>query len=189
MTLEYTIDVDYGTWLPVPLAFPWNGYETAMDWAADVTADLLAGRGAPGDGRSAFAATALERAVMDPPLPEALERFWRRPDTGAPDRLVHLYAIETDVDVAADDLVEIARAGIGGFVQTVTALDGTPFDLALRVVLLLEIPDAPVTVSRVIGARDGTALMLELIDDNIAAVAFLEPDIEALFRGIGLRTS
>lgn len=188
MTLEYTIDVDYHTWVPVPLEFPWNGYDTAMSWAADVAADLLAGRNAPDQVRSALAATALERAVMEPPLPEAIERFWRRPDTGAPDRLVHLYAIQTDAAVDTDGLVELARTGLGGFVQSTMVLEGTPFARAIRVMLLLELGETTVTVARVIGERDGTALMLELIDDNVASVAFLEPDIETLFRTIRLRS-
>lgn len=189
MSLEYTIDIDYADWMPVPLEFPWNGYDTAMAWAADVTDDLLAGREAPEEVRRAFAATALERALMPSPLGEAIERFWRRPDTGAPDRLVHLYAIPVDGAPDPDDLTELARAGLGGFVQSVTTLEGTPFDVARRVMLLLELPGgATVTVMRLIGARDGTALMLELIDDNVASVAFLEPDIEVLFRGIRIRT-
>lgn len=188
MTLEYTIDVDYHVWIPVPLEFPWNGYDSAMAWASDVTTDLLPKRGVPDEVRSAFAATALERAVMDPPLPEALERFWRRPDTGAPDRLVHLYAIESH-QTSAEDLVELARTGIGGFVQTVAVLEDTAFTVALRVTLLLELPDAVVSVIRIIGARDGTVLMLELIDDDLGSVAFLEPEIEALFRSIRLRTA
>ncbi|MDY0908374.1 hypothetical protein [Microbacterium sp. CFBP9034] len=189
MTLEYTIDVDYHVWIPVPLEFPWNGYDTAMAWAADLTADLLPGPRIPHEVKSAFAATALERAVMEPPLPEAIERFWRRPDTGAPDRLVHLYAIESD-ETAAEELVEVARIGIGGFVQGVAVLEDTAFTTALRVTLLLELPDdVVVSVTRFIGSRDGTVLVLELIDDDIGAVGFLEPEMETLFRRIRLRTA
>ena len=190
MTLEYTFDIDYAVWMPVPLEFPWNGYDTAMSWAADVTDDLLAGRDAPEEVRRAFAATALERALMPSPLDEAIERFWRRPDTGAPDRLVHLYALEVDGVPDADELAELARTGFGGYVQNVTPLEGTPFAVAARVMILLELPGgATATLMRVIGVRDGTALMLELLDDNIASVAFLEPDVEVLFRGIRLRTA
>ncbi|WP_203582294.1 hypothetical protein [Microbacterium hibisci] len=189
MTLEYTFDIDYTVWVPVPLEFPWNGYDTAMAWAADLSEDLLAGRDAPDEVQRAFAATALERALMPSPLEEAIERFWRRPDTGAPDRLVHLYAMQVEGDPDAEELTELARTGFGGFVQSVTPLTGTPFHTALRVMILLELPGgATATVMRVIGARDGTALMLELLDDNIASVAFLEPDVETLFRGIRLRT-
>ncbi|WP_127473391.1 hypothetical protein [Microbacterium sulfonylureivorans] len=188
MTLEFTIDVDSHVWIFVPLDFPWNGYDSAMSWAADLTADLLPERSVPAEVRSAFAATAVERAVMAPPLPEALERFWRRPDAGAPDRLVHLYAIESE-QTAAEELVELARTGIGGFVQTVTVLEDTAFTVALRVTLLLELPDAVVAVTRVLGARDGTVLLLELIDDDLGSVAFLEPEIEALFRSIRLRST
>ncbi|MCC2031689.1 hypothetical protein [Microbacterium allomyrinae] len=190
MTLEYTFDIDYTVWMPVPLEFPWIGYDTAMSWAADVTEDLLAGRGAPEEVRRAFAATALERALMPAPLEEPIERFWRRPDTGAPDRLVHLYALQVQGDPDPDELTELARTGLGGFVQSVTPLDRTPFTTALRVVLLLELPGgSTATVMRLIGARDGTVLMLELVDDNVAAVAFLEPEIEALFRSIRLRSA
>lgn len=189
MSLEYTIDIDYADWMPVPLTFPWNGYDTAMSWAADVTEDLLAGRDAPEEVRRAFAATALERALMPSPLDEAVERFWRRPDTGAPDRLVHLYAMQVEGVPDADELAELARTGFGGFVQNVTPLSGTSFAVAARVMVLLELPGGgAVTVMRLIGVRDGTALMLELLDDNVASVAFLEPDVETLFRGIRIRT-
>lgn len=189
MTLEYAFDIDYTVWMPVPLEFPWNDYDTAMSWAADVTEDLLAGRNAPDEVQRAFAATALERALMPSPLDEAIERFWRRPDSGAPDRLVHLYAMQVDGVHDLDDLAELARTGFGGFVQSVTPLEGTPFAVAARVMILLELPGgANATLMRLIGVRDGTALMLELVDDNIASVAFLEPDVEALFRGIRLRT-
>jgi len=161
-----------------------------MSWAADVTDDLLAGRDAPEEVRRAFAATALERALMPSPLDEAIERFWRRPDAGAPDRLVHLYALEVDGVPDADEFAELARTGFGGFVQNVTPLEGTPFAVAARVMILLKLPGgATATLMRVIGVRDGTALMLELLDDNIASVAFLEPDVEVLFRGIRLRTA
>ena len=187
MTLEYTIDVDYETWVPVPLVFPWNGYDTALSWANDLADDLLAGRNAPSEVRQALGSTAVERALMASPLDEAIERFWRRPDTGAPDRLIHLYAIETDT-VDPDEIVELARTGLGGFVQSAVALEGTEFTVAYRVILLLEIPGGTVSVARLIGVRDGTALMMELIDDNIASFAFLEPDLETLFRSIRLRT-
>lgn len=54
--------------------------------------------------------------------------------------------------------------------------------------LLLEIPGGTVSVARLIGVRDGTALLMELIDDNVASFAFLEPDLESLFRSVRLRT-
>jgi len=187
MTLEYTIDLDYETWIPVPLDFPWNGYDTALSWGNDLASDLLAGRNAPEEIRSALAMTAVERALMNPPLEGAVERFWRRPDTGAPDRLAHLYALQTDT-LDEDELVELARTGLGGFVQSVTRLDDTEFSVALRVILLLELPQETVSVARLVGVRDDTALLLELIDDNIASFAFIEPDLERLFRSIRLRT-
>ena len=188
MTIEYTLDLDYETWLPVPLEFPWNGYDTAMSWAHDLTADLLAGRGAPDEVHRALEATALERAVMPPPLEAAIERFWRRPDTGAPDRVVHLYAID-DGAVDADELAELARIGIGGYVQSTTLLEGTAFELAARVILLLQLGQGTVSVARLIGVHGGSALMLELIDDNVASFAYLEPDLERLFRSFRVRTA
>ncbi|CAN7183679.1 hypothetical protein LJR045_000423 [Microbacterium sp. LjRoot45] len=187
MTLEYTVDLDYAVWIPVPLEFPWNGYDTALAWAADLTSDLLPERRVPEEVRRAFAATAVERAVMDSPLPEAIERFWRRPDSGAPDRLVHLYAIASH-ETAAEELVELARTGVGGFVQSVAVLEDTAFSVALRVALLIELPQGVASVTRVIGARDGTVLLLELIDDDPHAIALLTPEIEGLFRSIRLRT-
>ncbi|GAA5035304.1 hypothetical protein ACFQRL_00670 [Microbacterium fluvii] len=186
MSIEYSIELDHRLWMPVPLSFPWNDYESPERWAADIAHDLLQGLGAPPEVQQALEDTALHHALVAPPLPEAIERFWRRPEAGAPDRLVHLYALETDA-FAAEELVEISRVGIGGLVQTVTVLEETGFDVALRVVLLLEVGESPIAVVRLIGTGGGGALMLEQIDADLGAVAALEPDLEALLRSIRVR--
>lgn len=62
---------------------------------------------------------------------------------------------------------------------SLSALEGTEFTVVYRLILLLEIPGGAVSVARLIGVRDGTALMMELIDDNVASFAFLEPDLES----------
>ena len=43
MTLEYTIELDHSVWIPVPLAFPWNGYEDVASWSQDVSTALTTG--------------------------------------------------------------------------------------------------------------------------------------------------
>lgn len=186
MTLEYTIDLDHRVWIPVPLAFPWNGYPDAAAWASDLATGLLDGIDAPDDVRDALESSALAMSAMEPPLPGALERFWHLPEVGGPERLVHLYVTETDAR-AAEELAELARAGVGGFVQTITVLEGTAFDVAIRAVVLTELPDRRLAVLRTVGVVGGHVFVVELIEEYTAVLEELEPAVEALFRSIRVR--
>ncbi|MDT0185084.1 hypothetical protein Q9S36_33375 [Microbacterium sp. ARD31] len=186
MTLEYTIELDHSVWIPVPLAFPWNGYEDVASWSQDVSTALTTGIDAPDDVRARLRDAAQAMSEVDPPLPGALERFWHLPEQGGPERLVHLYVTSTEA-TTAEELAQLARAGVGGFVQTVTVLEDTGFDVAMRAVVLTEIPDRSLTVLRCLGLADGYVFVIELIEEHTAVVEELEPVVEALFRSIRLR--
>lgn len=186
MTLEYTIELDHRVWIPVPLAFPWNGYADAASWAHDLASSLMTGIDAPDEVVQALEQSAVAMADVDPPLPGALERFWHLPVEGGPERLVHLYVTDTDARTA-EDLAELARAGVGGYVQTVTVLEDTAFDVALRAVVLTELPDRNIAVLRALGLAGGHVFVVELIEERTAVLEEIEPAVEALFRSIRVR--
>jgi hypothetical protein len=186
MNVEYTIDLDHRVWIPVPLVFPWNGYADAATWAHDLSTSLMSGIDAPDEVRAALEQAAVGMADVDSPLPGALERFWHLPVEGGPERLVHLYVTETEARTA-EELAELARAGVGGFVQTVTVLEGTAFDVALRAVVLTDLPDRRIAVLRTLGIRGGHVFVVELIEEQTAVLEELEPAVEALFRSIRVR--
>lgn len=186
MNLEYTIELDHTVWIPVPLAFPWNGYADAAAWAADLAIALMRGVDAPAEVRDGLEDSARAMAEVEPPLPGPIERFWHLPEHGGPERLVHLYVTTTEA-TTAEDLAELARAGVGGYVQTVTVLEDTGFDVAMRAVVLTEIPGRTLTVLRCLGLRAGCVFVLELIEEHTAVVEELEPVLETLFRSIRLR--
>jgi hypothetical protein len=186
MTLEYTIELDHRVWIPVPLEFPWNGYPDAAAWADDLATSLMTGIDAPAEVRDALETSALAMASVDSPLPGALERFWHLPADGGPERLVHLYVTETDAR-AAEELAELARAGVGGYVQTITVLEDTAFDVAIRAVVLTELPGQRLAVLRVVGVVGGYVFMVELIEESTAVLEELEPVVEDLFRAIRVR--
>lgn len=186
MTLEYTIELDHRVWIPVPLEFPWNGYPDAAAWSSDLATSLMTGIDAPDEVRDALESSALALARVESPLPGALERFWHLPVEGGPERLVHLYVTETDARTA-EELAELARAGVGGYVQTITVLEATPFDVAIRAVVLTELPDRKLAVLRCVGVVGGYVFVLELIEEDAAVLEELEPVVESLFRSIRVR--
>lgn len=186
MTLDYTIDLDHRVWIPVPLEFPWNGYADAAAWSADLAASLMEGVDAPDDVREELQRAAVVMATVEPPLPGPLERFWHLPETGGDERLVHLYATATEAQTA-EQLTHLARAGVGGAVQTVTVLEDTAFDVALRTVVITELPQGEIAVLRCLGVADGWVFVLELIEENPIVLEQLEPGVESLFRAIRLR--
>jgi hypothetical protein len=187
MTLEYTIDLDHRTWVPVPLAFPWNGFPDAAAWAHGLATDLMSGIDAPAEVRDQLEATARVMAEVQPPLPGALERFWHLPEGGGPERLVHLYVTTTDA-TTAEQLAQLARAGVGGMIQTVTVLEDTAFDVALLAVVVTELPDRSVAVLRAVGVRAEYVFVVELIEEDAVVLEQLQPTIAELFRSIRLRT-
>lgn len=186
LTVDYTIDLDHRVWIPVPLAFPWNGYADEQSWAAGLAEGLLDGIAAPDEVRARLQESALAMATMDPPLPGPLERFWHLPEGGGDERLVHLYATATEA-TTAEELAHLARAGVGGVVQTVTVLEDTAFDVALRAVVITEIPDRQIAVLRCLGLAGGGVFVIELIEEDPLVLELLEPHVEALFRSIRLR--
>ena len=136
--------------------------------------------------RAELERSAVVMATVAPPLPGPLERFWHLPVTGGPDRLVHLYAAPTEA-TAAEDLSQLARAGLGGVVQNVTVLEDTAFDIAMRALVVAPIADREIAVLRVLGLAGGLVFVVELIEEDSLALEEMEPAVEALFRSIRLR--
>ncbi|MBT2500708.1 hypothetical protein J7E25_16555 [Agromyces sp. ISL-38] len=188
LTLEYTIDLDHRVWIPIPLSFPWNGYQNDEHWAADLAGSLLDGFDAGAEVEQQLQRTALALARVTGPLPGAIERFWHFPEFGGLERLVHLYISEVPEAREKADLGNLARAGIGGFVQVLAPLDGTSFARAARAVVITATgEDEPLYVERYIGLAGGLVFILELIESNAFAVEELEAPLESLFRSIRLQ--
>lgn len=188
MSVEYTIELDHRTWVPVPLAFPWNGFADADAWADAVEEGLLEGVKAPEEVRRELRRAAFAMATAPVPLPGAAERFWHLPETGGSERLVHLYVSPTEA-VTAEELTELGRAGVGGFVQTVLVLEDTAFPVALRTTVVTDLPDRQIAVQRCLGLAGGTVFVVELIEEDPLVLEELEPAVEALFRSIRVRLS
>lgn len=186
MTVEYTVDLDHKVWVPVPLGFPWNGYADPAAWAGDLSRGLMEGMNAPEEVRQALETTALAMASIESPLSGAIERFWHLPEFGGPERLVHLYATASEARTA-EQLAELARAGVGGRVQTIDVLEETAFDVAVRAVVVTEVPDATIAVLRCVGVAGGGVFIIELIEQYSDSLVELEPVVESLFRSIRLR--
>jgi hypothetical protein len=186
MNLAYTIDLDHRVWIPVPMTYPWNGYADSAAWSRDLAASLLGEAGAPAEVVDAFRDAAGMMSSVAPPLPGALERFWHFPAAGAADRLVHLYVSDTEASTA-EDLAQLAVAGVGGIVQTVTVFEDTAFDVAISAVALARIGESEIAVLRVLGLSEGYVFVVELLEPDPVVLEQLQPEVEALFRSIRLR--
>jgi len=178
----YTLDLDRN-WLPVPLAFPWSVFPGPEQWADEVVDSLLAGTGVPVEGREQLRASALTLQAMPGPLPGAIERFWRTEYVGGPAIIAHLYV--TDAAAATpEDLLQLARAGIGGRVQTWTSMEGTAFTVALQAVVIAEIGDATIAAVRHLGVRDGYVFLLDFLTEDPLVLEAVQDELSATFRSI-----
>lgn len=196
MTLECALDLDHLLWLPVPLAYPWNGHDSAEQWAdaltdgmlAEVDASISAARPEldAAQRRSLLRATALATALAEPPLAEASVRFWLLPRDGR-DAVVHLYVSDYGGGATADDLAAIAVAGLGGVVHSIEPVAGSGFETAARALVLIEATTPPVVVTRLIGIAEQAVAVLELLHPDPSAVAEVLPAMEPLFASIRLR--
>lgn len=196
MTLQYALDLDHRLWLPVPLAFPWNEYASAEEWAtaiaegmlAEVDPSIQAARPEldAAQRRELLRATALATAVAEPPLDAVSERFWLLPREGR-EAVVHLYVSDYEGGTTHDDLAAIAVAGVGGVLHGVEMTPGTGFDVAARALVLLETTTPPVVVTRLIGIAEQAVAVLELIHPDPSAVAEVLPAMEPLFASIRMR--
>lgn len=180
---NYALTLDHSRWLPVPLAFPWGEFETPADWADALAASLLTGTGAEQAGTRLLADTALALQAMDSPLPGAAERFWRTEYVGGRPIVAHLYITETEA-ASVDDALQLARAGIGGSVQTWSILDETAFDAAISVAVVAEIADQTIMATRWIGLRGGLVFLLDHIDEDPLVLEAVQPELGAVFRSI-----
>jgi len=178
----YTLSLE-STWLPVPLRFPWGTFARPDDWATVLTDSLLADSGVDDEARDRLRATALHLQAMSGPLPGAMERFWRTEFVGGETIIAHLYITDSDA-ATAEDLVQLARAGVGGVVQTWGSLEGTAFDAAISAVVVSGAEQAEVYGLRHLGVRDGFVFLLDLLDDNPLVISAVQGELERVFRSI-----
>lgn len=179
----YTLTLDETAWLPVPLVFPWGTFADADGWAAELADNLLADLPAEVEGRDQLRDTAIALHGMPSPLPGAQERFWRTEYVGGTAIVAHLYITDTDArDV--DDLLQLARAGIGGVVQTWRTIDGTDFDVAVEAVVIAEIDDRRIGAIRHLGIRDGHVFLVDPLDEDPFVLDAVEGEMERIFRSI-----
>lgn len=178
----YTLSLET-TWLPVPLEFPWGSFPDADAWADELTDSLLAGTGVPAEARDQLRATALTLQAMPGPLPGAMERFWRTEYVGGPAIIAHLYVTDSGAR-SADELLQLARAGIGGRVQTWTSLEGTAFPLAVQAVVTTDIEDVTVGAVRHLGVRDGYVFLLDFLSEDPLVLEAVQDELSGIFRSI-----
>lgn len=132
----------------------------------------------------------------DPDSRGAHERFWRTEYVGGYPIVIHLYIGETSA-TTAEDLLQYARLGIGGFVQTWSVLDGTAFDVAVNAAVSAVItdvtsegsPDMTVGAVRSIGVRDGLVFLLDYLDEDPVRLEAVQPEVEEIFRSFRFRTA
>lgn len=184
---QYTLTLDPSRWVPIPFDFPWGEFATAEEWAAGLAADLLAGTGAEATATALLTEQALTLQATPPPLPGAQERFWRTEYVGGYPIVVHLYVDDTWA-TSAEDLLQYARLGIGGVVQTWSIAEETSFDTAVNVVVSAEISDVTIGAIRSIGVRDGLLFLLDYLDDDPIRLEAVQPELEGIFRSIRFRT-
>lgn len=183
LDLQYSLTLDATRWLPVPLSFPWGEFSTPQEWAATLTASLLDGTGAEQVASELLMNTALTLQAMDGPLPGASERFWRTEYVGGRAIVAHLYISELEV-ASIEDLVQLARAGLGGIVQTWGVIDDTPFSAAISATVVAEIDGADVGAIRWLGVRDGLVFIVELLDEDPLVLEAVQSEMDAVFRSI-----
>ncbi|MGZ0711549.1 hypothetical protein ACWPKO_24785 (plasmid) [Coraliomargarita sp. W4R53] len=187
--LEYAIGDDAtAAWLPVPLVFPWHTFASAEDWAREVAENALAGIAIDDDVREMLRQEAMTIHTSLSPLPGAAERLWRIADVGGPALLAHLYITETEATSTAD-LLQLARAGIGGSVQTWSKIDRGVFDVAIEAVVIAEIDGATIAAIRCLGVAGGLVFLLDFIHENPLVIESVEPEIVDLFRSMRVRDS
>jgi len=193
--LQYQMTLDGRRWIPIPFTFPWSEFATAEEWASTLASDLLAGTGAESTA-DALTQEALTLQAAPPPIPGAQERFWRTEYVGGYPIIIHLYIDETWA-TTAEDLLQYARLGIGGFVQTWSIVEGTAFDVAVNVAVSAEIEDvtregSPVmTIGAVrsIGVRDGLLFLIDYLDEDPVRLEAVQPELEEIFRSFRFRAA
>lgn len=191
---QYTLTLDGSRWIPIPFSFPWSEFSTAEEWASTLASDLLAGTGAETTAEL-LTRQALTLQASPPPIPGAQERFWRTEYVGGYPIVIHLYIDETWA-TTAEDLLQYARLGIGGVVQTWSIVEGTAFDVAVNVAVSAVItdatsadaPDMTIGAVRSIGVRDGLLFLLDYLDEDPIRLEAVQPELEEIFRSIRFRT-
>jgi len=181
--VHYTIDPDPAVWVCVPLAFPWNGFDTEDQWARELSHELLAGLGAPEAVRAGLEQSALAMVRIESPWSAPAERFWRLAAGGGPERLVHLYLAETDASTA-DEAVYFAYGASEGALQTARVILDTAFDIAVETLVIEPLEEGSCAVLRLVGLFRGVAFTLELVETDSAALPELQRDLLALFASI-----
>lgn len=194
--LQYDFTIDGRRWVPIPFCFPWSEFATAQEWASLLASDLLVGTGAESTAEL-LTEQALALQAAPTPIPGgAHERFWRTEYVGGYPIVIHLYIGETSA-TTAEDLLQYARLGIGGFVQTWSILEGTAFDVAVNVAVSAVItdvtregsPDMTVGAVRSIGVRDGLVFLLDFLDEDPIRLEAVQPEVEEIFRSFRFRAA
>ncbi len=180
---RYSLVLDPRTWLPVPLRFPWGEFADADSWAAELADSLLGGVGIDEDGVTMLRETALTLQQSASPLPGAQERFWRTENVGGAAIVAHLYISPSEAR-GEEDLLQLARAGIGGTVQTWQTFVDTAFDTAVEAVIVAEVGDRTIGALRYLGLRDGFIFVLDLIDEDLIVLEAVQDETAAIFRSV-----
>ncbi len=171
-------------WVPVPLEFPNDRFDTVESWALELSVEWGRSMGAGEWARAQFVLVAIGLAGADSPLEDAVARWWFLPEDPNLSALVHAYAL--DIDDAAGALREHAEFyAIDGYddaeLRRLTPIDLTAFEYAVTSVAVAEIPGHGSTiVARAIGAIADGLYMVEVFDTRpvvSAVVAEQLPDL------------
>lgn len=182
----FRVRPDQEAWLTLPMTFPFNDLADDLAWAAEVAQDRAA-EGAPAAVRTAIAESALALVRADPPLPGVQERFWWMPSIGRTAVVAHLTAVELDDSLSAEPLDSFAQLGVGGLVQVIAPIEGSPFEEALDCVLIIPLGEESIALRRQIGRQAGTLVLMDVFVEDGVALYVAEQDVSALFASIQLR--
>lgn len=178
--MQYAFDLETTHWVRVPLRFPDDEGADVFGWAGRV-ADALA----RGDERlhAALRGRATELATVGGPREGAAERLWLLPSPTEPEAVAHLYFADAQGAGAED----FALAGTDGGVQSMRAVEGTGFDEALAVEILMQTDAGVLIVSRRIGRQGATIAILETIDAAPSPASLERGPLDQLLQGLVVR--
>lgn len=171
-------------WVPLPLDFPNDRFETVESWALALSLEWGTSMGADDWAREQFVLVAIGLAGADSPLEDAVARWWFLPEDPNLSAVVHAYAL--DIEDAAGALREHTEFyATDGYdlpeLRRLVPIELAAFEHAVTAVTVVEIPDhGSAIVARAIGAVDDGLYMVEVLDTRpvvSAAVAEQLPDL------------
>lgn len=175
-------------WVPLPLEFPNDRFETVESWALELSVEWGTSMGADAWAREKFVHVAIGLAGADSPLEGAVARWWFLPEDPNLRAVVHAYAV--DIEDAAGALRDHAEFyATDGYddpeLRRLVPIELAAFEHAVASVAVVEIPDrGSAIVARTIGAVDDGLYMVEALDTRPAVSAVVAEHLPDLLGAI-----